>query len=111
MATEHPAAFPVLGPSGTTVVSFQAHKPTPPRGFSGEIIIEEPDPNEYVFEIATSIAGSVAASLSNRSAGLFDANLRSVGSIPHEGIITDISFDPTHPHLLFTSSDDSYVRW
>mmetsp|Transcript_52758 Transcript_52758/g.67651 ORF Transcript_52758/g.67651 Transcript_52758/m.67651 type:complete len:372 (+) Transcript_52758:48-1163(+) len=102
----------VFQPRSSIVVSFEAHTLQRPLDFVGEIVIEEQDENEYVFEIAKNEDSSkIAAALSNRSVVFYDGNMTPLGKFDgHTGTVNDVIF-AGHDVILSACEDRKVRGW
>lgn len=99
-----------LRPQSSTIVSFDAHKQKRPIDFVGEIVIEEHDTNEYVFEVAKNNDGTLlAAALSSRSISIYNSNMTLLTNFQgHEGTVHDVKF--ASQDVVLSACEDKVVR-
>lgn len=99
-----------LQPQSSTIVSFDAHRHQRPINFVGEIVIEEHDSNEYIFEVAKNDDGSLlAAALSSRSVSVYDSNMTPLANFRgHEGTVNDVKF--ASQDVVLSACEDKIVR-
>ena len=127
----------MIGALATTVVSFQKYQVPQCNEVAGfsmvDLQMDAIDPSEYVLNLAHSPeTGMIAAVISNRNIALYNLHdgarqisslnisdniaqkslyFESQGSlVGHDSIVTDVLFDVTSPHILFSSSDDRTLR-